>query len=540
MQLISLNLPDPPEFKMAMGATSTLANPSADLVQALIGFPTVSGKIVTRETSIRVACFLAAVKTLAADVAKMPLVLRETVIKDGRTRTQPALDEPLYPILRHVSNDWQTSYQLRWYLTAQLVMTGNAYCQIIRDGTGKILKLNPLNAWHMTQRWDISNPKDIRMYWDYSDSRGTNRRFDYIGNDGLPQIWHATNLNIEGSGFEGSAIIVLAKEALSVLMAAEEVAGRNFANGLGMGGFLTFPPDVEVTEPQAQNIVDRLKKDYSGSQNAGKFTALPLGAKFEKMTFNAQESQLLESRKWNSEEVVRMLGGQPLLTKLGYGDKASTYAATSAFLDEYFNTALLPHCVSFEQAISRDLIDVKDRTRLFAKHDAHIILRGGERERAETYEIQIRSGQVSPNDVALLEDRDTLEGFGDCRFFPANSGFYDPETGEYAIPGQATPAPNPDEASTPEKKPADEGSDANEDTTEMPPVDKKVQARLNAIANTLAERVMRKEAKGSIDAKFVAEVLSISKEKAEEYVAGRSKLNDIEARAALVALAEGN
>src|ERR1019366_7990538 len=203
------------------------------------------------------------------------------------------------------------------------------------------------------------------------------------------------------------------------------------------------------TEPQAQNAVDDLKKNFSGSQNAGKFTALPGGAKWEKMTFNAKESQLLESRKWNAEEVIRLLGGAPLIAKLAYGEKASTYAATSAQLDEYFNTCLLPHCVAIEQSIMRDLIAPKDRARLYAKHDANIILRGSLRERSETYEIQLRSGQVSPNDVAILEDHDTMEGFGDVRFFPANSGYFDPETGEYAIPGQATPTPDPAEASKP-------------------------------------------------------------------------------------------
>ena len=122
-------------------------------------------------------------------------------------------------------------------------------------------------------------------------------------------LWHVTSHNLEGIGVEGASLIALGKEAISVLIAAEETAGRNFANGLGMGGFITFPIEAEVTEEQAQNTVDRLKKDFSGSQNAGKFTILPMGAKWEKMTFNAQESQLLESRKWNEETVARLFGG---------------------------------------------------------------------------------------------------------------------------------------------------------------------------------------------------------------------------------------
>src|SRR6202020_589914 len=119
-----------------------------------------------------------------------------------------------------------------------------------------------------------------------------------------------------------------------------------------------------ITEPQAQVVVDRLKRDFSGSRNSGKFTFLPGGIKYEKMQLTAVEGQLLESRQWNAEEVVRLLGGAPLLVKLGYGDKNQTYASSSAFLDEYFNTSLLPYTTSLEQNITRDLIAPKDRSRL--------------------------------------------------------------------------------------------------------------------------------------------------------------------------------
>src|SRR5258707_1780868 len=258
--------------------TSTLASPSADLVQALMGFPAAAGKPVTRATAIRVAAFLSGVKMLANDIAKMPLVLRETKTVKDRQRTQPAIENPLYPILLHCPNEWQTSFQMRWFLASQLIMAGNCFCQKIVNQAGEILALNPLDAWQVTRLWDRTNPKRPVLLWKYSDGAGNIREFKQS------ELWHVTNTNIEGNGIEGAAIIALAKESLSVLMAAEEVAGRNFANGLHMGGFITFPNEEnQPDEKQAQNVTDNLKKSYSGSQNAGKFTAIPYGAKFEKM-----------------------------------------------------------------------------------------------------------------------------------------------------------------------------------------------------------------------------------------------------------------
>lgn len=543
MELISLNLPNPPDFAgFRNDGSSTLASPSADLVQALMGFPAAAGKPVTRMTAVRVAAFLSAVKMLANDIAKMPLILRETKTVNGRQRTQPAIENSLYSLLKDAPNDFHTSFQMRWFLTSQLIMNGNCYCQKITDRAGDITALMPVDAWSMTQHWDRTNPKNPVLYWKYED--GYNSKL-FKQTD----IWHVANTNIEGIGIQGTTIIALAKEALSVLMAAEETAGRNFANGLGMGGFITFPPETELDEPQAQNIVDTLKKNFSGSQNAGKFTVIPGNGKWEKMTFNAQESQLLESRKWNEEEVVRLLGGAPLLVKLGMGAQNSTYASSSAFLDEYFNTSLLPFTTAIEQSITRDLIDKPDRGKLYAKHSADIILRGSPRERAETNQLLVNSGQMTPNEARVLEDRDTIEG-ADVLIFPANSAVFDPKEQEFFIPGQKPPESEEGSDPTPpaaEEEPDAQGAGEDNDDTNLPaPKTKKpakqptkAQNRLLEIGNSLAERVMRKEAKGGIDAKFLAEVLNVSKEKSEAYIASRKQLNDQEARAALVALAQG-
>lgn len=516
MALISLNLSTPPDIRMD-GGTSTLASPSAEFVRGLVGFPTASGKIVNRETATRVASFMAGVKTLSSDIAKMPLVVRSRTSVGGRIRTKPATNSPLYSLLKYAPNQWQTSYQMRWFLASQLIMAGNCFCQILRDQKGELLALNPLNAWNMVQQWDRTTPGKPVLFWRYSDGAGNIRRFEQS------EIWHTTSVNLEGMGIEGVAITALAKEALSVLMAAEETAGRQFANGLGMSGFLSAPSDSSITEVEAQNTVDRLKKDFSGSQNAAKFTILPGGLKWEKMQWNAQESQLLESRKWNEEEVIRLLGGAPLLVKLGMGAQNSTYASSSAFLEDYFQTSLMPHCVSLEQTIVRDLIAPKDRTTLYAKHDANIIMRGSLRERAETNQIKINSGQMTPNEARVEEDQDTIDGWDIC-VLPANSCVFDPETKEIYIPGQDLPGK---EATGDSASPADE---------KKPPT--KPNARLLAVADSLAERVMRKESTHGIDAKFLADVLSITTEQAEDYCAKRKDgtITDENAKASLTAL----
>jgi HK97 family phage portal protein len=384
-----------------------------------------------------------------------------------------------------------------------LFFEGHFYIQKIFDNDGNVISLWPLNPWFVTKRWE--NKTNPTLYFDYDDGQNLKATFTE------DQIWWNSILNCRGP--DGQAIITLAKEALSVMMASDEVAGKTFANGMFASGFVTADKDAQIDAVEAQNVVDELARNFAGSRNAGKFTFIPYGAKFEKMSFTAEESQLLESRKWNAEEVVRLLGGAPLLVKLGYGEKNSTYASSSAFLEEYFNTSLMPLTVNIEQSILRDLIDPEDRGRLYAKYNADVSLRGSPRERAETNKVLIDSGQRTPNECRETDDHDPIDGW-DIMFFPANSGMYDPETGEKFLPSQKAVQDVPDNSQN--------GSQQKQLTAAM------------------AERILLKEEKsGRIDAKFSAKVLGIADEKASEYAQKRPAMSREQAKNLLIQLAIG-
>ena len=265
-------------------------------------------------------------------------------------------------------------------------------------------------------------------------------------------------------------------------------------------------------------------------------TAYWAACEWESMAWNAKDSQLLESRQWNAEEIARLMGGAPLIVKLGLGKEIATYAASSAFLEDYHNTSLLPHCTAIEQSITRDLIAPKDRVRLHARHNSDVVLGGSLRERAETYQIQINSGQLTPNEARVKERMDTIDGW-DVSVLPANSCVFDPETGEIYIPGQDLPGHEPVEPPVVPPSPPK--------PLEEPPVPpkkkkSKAKARLEALALNLAERVARKEEKaGTAYPKFVSDVIGCTMEQAEEYCAARKNATDDEARETLIKLVVG-
>jgi HK97 family phage portal protein len=523
--LTLLNLPAPAIRNVA--SEGPYMPSDAGLVQALIGITTYTGKTVTRETAMRCVTFLAGVKMLAQDIAKMPLILYERTMVDGRQRTNKALDNPLYPILKDVPNPWMTSYQMRVKLVFDMFFGGGFYCQKLTNVFGEIVQLYPLNPWCMQPRWDRSLKDSkgnvvLRLIFDYDD--GNNGKKSFVSTD----LWWCSLLNIYGP--EGSTIIALAKEALSILMASDEVAGMFFRNGLFANGFITTDPAANIDPTEAQKLTDDVNKFFSSSRNAGKSPLIPYGAKYEKMALTAVEAQLMEGRQWNAKEIIRLLGGNPLCIKLGYGAESSTNASNTVFLEDYFTTSLLPIAVNIEQSITRDLIDPADRATLYAKHNADILLRGSPRERAETNKVLIESGQRMPNETRENDDLDPIDGM-DKIILPANSAIYDPEKDELILPSQK----NPGDVEVP--------LDKKLPPAPALPAPNPAKAKLQALADSLAERVLRKAQKaGKADAKFVAEVLGCPLHQAEAYCTGREngKIKAEDAKAALVALVIGD
>src|SRR5258708_10799924 len=178
-------------IKNSSEGSSTLDNPSAAFMEALIGLRKASGVVVTKERAQRCVSFLSAVKMLANDIAKMPLYTMETKVENGRQRTRKAMNNPLYSVLKDVPNPWMTSFQLRWANVFHLFTQGNFYVQKVRNGLGDIISLMPLDPWSVKVRWDVKDPKNPQRLFDYT----TNGQHRTLTND---EFWTCSIMYTSG------------------------------------------------------------------------------------------------------------------------------------------------------------------------------------------------------------------------------------------------------------------------------------------------------------------------------------------------------
>jgi HK97 family phage portal protein len=185
-------------------------------------------------------------------------------------------------------------------------------------------------------------------------------------------------------------------------MAADTYAASYFGNAANPGGVIAVPG--ELTQEQAQDIGRNWNLTHVGPYRAGKIGILSGGASFEPLTINAQDAQLLESRRFSVEEVCRIF--RVPLALIGHPVAgAMSFASVEAQNLSFVQYSLRPILERIEQAMS-SLLPEPDG---FIRFNLDALLRGTTLERYESYTKGLREGFLSLNDVHAYEDMAPIE-----------------------------------------------------------------------------------------------------------------------------------
>lgn len=370
---------------------STLKEPSSELTEALTGGnQTASGKCVTPAQSLRVSSVYSCVRILSETIAALPLNLYERVGDQGDRRV--ARDNHLNDCLHVMPNSEMTAMDFRMYQMVCLLLRGTTFSEVHRARSGQMGEIIPLN------------PDDIHIgrsektkkltFEDHSSGQRT------IRND---KMWRICGMSL--NGITGLSPIACAREGIGISMALEEHGARLFSNGAKPGGILEHPSKLS---PQAHKmLLDSWNDAYKGAENSNKVALLQEGMKWHQLGMTAEDSQFLESRKYQRTEISAMYGVP--LHMMGDLDKAtfSNIEHQSIMLVVY---TLLPWLKRIEQSIYRDLLIPSERKTLFAEHNVAGLLRGDAKARSEFYTSLFGVGALSINDIRRLENENSITG----------------------------------------------------------------------------------------------------------------------------------
>ena len=352
-----------------------------------------AGKSVNERSALQMTAVYSCVRILAEAVAGLPFHLYRYTQDGGKEK---AIDHRLYRLLHDEPNPEMTSFIFRETLMTHLLMYGNAYAQILRNGKGEVIALYPL----MPNRMTVDRDQSGQLYYTYtrsSDEANTMK--------GTTVTLRPTDvLHIPGLGFDGLvgySPIAMAKNAIGLAIATEEYGAKFFANGAAPGGVLEHPGVIK--DP------DKLKASwnaaYQGSGNSHRIAVLEEGMKYQPIGISPEQAQFLETRKFQINEIARIFRVPPHMV----GDlEKSSFSNIEQQSLEFVKYTLDPWIIRWEQSVNRALLLPAEKDTLFAKFNVDGLLRGDYASRMQGYATGIQNGFMSPNDVRTLENMDKI------------------------------------------------------------------------------------------------------------------------------------
>ncbi|MCI9500542.1 MAG: phage portal protein [Hungatella sp.] len=398
---------------------------------------TASGKYVTERSAMQMTAVYCCVRILSEAVASLPLQFYRYTDDGGKKK---AVEHPLYFLLHDEPNPEMTSFIFRETLMTHLLLWGNAYSQIIRNGKGEVVALYPL----MPDRMKVDRDEHGRLYYEYTVYDAD----DVDGRKGTDRVGRTVKLqphdvlHIPGLGFDGLvgySPIAMAKNAIGLAIATEEYGSKFFANGAAPSGVLEHPGTIK----DPSKVRESWQNTFGGSGNANKIAVLEEGMKYTPISISPEQAQFLETRKFQIDEIARIFRVPPHM--IGDLEKSSFNNIEQQSL-EFVKYTLDPWVSRWEQAMVRALLTPDEKKKYFFKFNVDGLLRGDYQSRMNGYATARQNGWMSANDIRELENLDRIpaEQGGDLYLINGNMTKLE-DAGIFAADSNNGKEENPDE-----------------------------------------------------------------------------------------------
>lgn len=354
---------------------------------------TTAGKAVTERSAMQMTAVYSCVRILAEAVAGLPLHVYRYNDTGGKEK---AIDHPLYRLLHDEPNPEMSSFVFRETLMTHLLLWGNAYAQVIRNGKGEVVALYPL----MPNRMSVDRDAKGKLYYKY-----TTTSDDAPTVEGTVVVLSPSDvLHVPGLGFDGLvgySPIAMAKNAIGMAIACEEFGARFFANGAAPSGVLEHPGTIK----DPSRLRETWQSQFGGSANTGKVAILEEGMKYTPISISPEQAQFLETRKFQINEIARIFRVPPHMV----GDlEKSSFSNIEQQSLEFVKYTLDPWLIRWEQSIYRALFSMEEKTEYFVKFNVEGLLRGDYATRMNGYATARQNGWMSANDIRELENLDRI------------------------------------------------------------------------------------------------------------------------------------
>lgn len=362
--------------------------------------------VVTADTAMQLSAVMACVRVLSESLGSMPLGLMRRV---GDTREQ-ATDLKLHQVLHTRPNVRMTPFEFKEMQQGHLNLRGNAYSLILRDAFD-IVGLVPLDPDRMEVfllgAVEPDHPEGYKLAYLYEDRMG--RKYRLIEDE----VWHQRFM---GDGVLGESVLTHCRKVVELALHSQDHGIAWWKNAAKPGGVIQLPEHEELSKKAHRRLRKMWREAHSG-RDLYSVAILEGGAKWQQMGVSMEDSQWLDSRRFDVVEIARMFRTPPHMIASAI-EHGHTYANVEQSDLDFMKYSMLPWVVRWEEGINLKLVP-EDEPDVYAKFRTDAILRADSKTRASFYTAMFQLGALSTNEIRSLEDRNPVEG-GDQRFRPTS------------------------------------------------------------------------------------------------------------------------
>lgn len=424
----------------AFGPSQSVGDPGNWLLRAM-GARTAAGVAVNEHRAMTMAAVYCAVGLVASNMAQLPCgVFRKT--KGGYEQD---FSLPLSDLMRFKPNPFINSYS--WVETKQhhVLLWGNGYTEIQRNGKGEALGLWPLLP---DKTHPVVDSQEAGLEYRTSID---GQAFKIQAND----VLHMKAIGYDG--YVGYSPLFMARQAVGLGLAMEEFGAKFFANDAKSGGFLMHPGRLGPSGKK--NLQESMGKEGQGGlDNAHRVKILEEGTKFVATMIPPEDAQYLGSRSFQVEEISRIYR-IPLILMNSHEKMSVVGSSAEQLLQFFILLTLQPWIVQWEREMNYKLFTKKQRDAGFMiRFNLDALQRGDMAARSAYAKALFECGALSPDEIRRLEGMNVIGSPGSqatyvpINFQPVDRAIAPPAPGEQTAPVRTA------------TRPANQGSAPAEDT----------------------------------------------------------------------------
>lgn len=349
---------------------------------------------VTEETALKIASLSQGVSIISETIASIPIYLHKE--EDGFQQT--LIEDKRSKVLSGMANEVLTSFTLKRNLIKDLILYGNAYAKIVREGDNIQLFYLPNDV--VTAKAD-SNGYYFEVSSYNTDVNGERRPSEIVNYyDMLVLIRNPKYNSVTGTG-----ILSYGKDVIEMSIEEDSYMDSLFKNGLSAKSV------ISSKTPFKKEVKEQLKKDlqnfYSGSSNAGKTLVLEGDISVNSLSLTPSDIKLIDNKNLTITDIARLLNIPKHMLNLDRGQ--GTYSNITQERLMLLQQTLTPYVVAFEEALNQKLLTEEEKEKIYYfSFDTSEMLKLTPQDQAD-YMLSLYRENV----VTLEEVRATLNLGGD-------------------------------------------------------------------------------------------------------------------------------